>query len=450
MVTIRDQLVSSRSKTFDGVNACRFITVHETDNESVGADAGAHADLQTNGTVRNASWHVQVDGREAVRSFPDDVQCWHAGDGTGPGNTTSLAVEICVNADGDYDAAVRNAAEVVALWRVKHGVSADRVVQHGHWSGKNCPRRLRARGQWDRFVRMTEPGGLASMAGMTSPAKGRVSSEYGRRAAIPGVTSGTFHAGIDIANRKGTPIFAAFAGVVERTGWGKVRYRSGKGIVIRNPDGNRQYYGHLSRIRVRVGQHIRQGQRIADMGATGNVTGPHLHFEVWANRSPSSHRNPRVDFRHFGITPGSAPVGTSGASTSGGSSKRDPKAKGRYEWPWHRLRVDGKWGNISKRGYQRLLSPKSVGGYSGLIDADIAGMTVKAEQRWLNSRGYDAGPEDGVRGERTIKALQALLYDRGFYRRGRYSKRVMVDGKWQKRSVKGLQKLMNSQRKLYL
>src|SRR5690625_1029537 len=53
------------------------------------------------------------------------------------------------------------------------------------------------------------------MAGMTSPAQGRVSSEYGRRAPIPGVTSGTFHAGIDIANKVGTPVYAAFAGTVE-------------------------------------------------------------------------------------------------------------------------------------------------------------------------------------------------------------------------------------------
>lgn len=141
---------------------------------------------------------------------------------------------------------------------------------------------------------------------MASPARGRATSPYGPRKPIPGVTSASFHAGQDIANDTGTPIFAAFAGTVRKAGWGIVPYRSGNGILIANPDGEGQYYGHLSRIRVKVGQKVARGERIGDMGATGNVTGPHLHFETWAKATDyRSHYNPLVLFKKYGVRLGS-------------------------------------------------------------------------------------------------------------------------------------------------
>ena len=130
---IREQLVSSRAKTYGDGNKALFITVHETANRNRGAGAQAHANLQTRGNVRNASWHIQVDDTEAIRSFPDSVQCWHAGDGRGPGNLNSIAIEICVNVDSDYERALANAAEVVRQLRAEHGIPATRVVQHNRW-----------------------------------------------------------------------------------------------------------------------------------------------------------------------------------------------------------------------------------------------------------------------------------------------------------------------------
>ena len=153
----RQQLVASRSKTYAGTNARKFITVHETANRTPGADAAAHANLQSKGNVRNASWHWQVDDKEAVQSFPHSVQCWHAGDGRGPGNTQSIGVEICVNADGDYHQALRNAAELVRKIMTEEGIPLANVVQHGRWSGKNCPTILRSGAagvSWDDFLAM--------------------------------------------------------------------------------------------------------------------------------------------------------------------------------------------------------------------------------------------------------------------------------------------------------
>jgi N-acetylmuramoyl-L-alanine amidase CwlA len=152
-VEIREQLVTARDRTWEGRSACSTITVHETANVNVGANAQAHANLQSNGNVRLASWHIQVDDTEAIRSFPDEVRCWHAGRGA----QDSIAVEICVNADGDYDQALANAAEVVATLRETHGLGREALRLHHDWTGKNCPSRLLASGAWQAFVASTDP-----------------------------------------------------------------------------------------------------------------------------------------------------------------------------------------------------------------------------------------------------------------------------------------------------
>ncbi len=139
---------------------------------------------------------------------------------------------------------------------------------------------------------------------MFNPAVGKVSSEFSPNRRNPVTGRYEMHAGIDIANKVGTPIYAAYAGVVERVGTNVVSGRTGTGILIRNPDGEKQYYGHLSKANVKVGQSVSKGQKIGEMGATGNVTGPHLHFETW-NKSGSP-VNPRIHFSYHKLTPGVA------------------------------------------------------------------------------------------------------------------------------------------------
>jgi len=157
MATIRQQLVTSTSKTYSGTNPDTYITIHETANQSPGAGAAAHANLQSRGNVRSASWHYSVDELAIVQSFRDNQRCWHAGDGRGNGNMSSIAIEICVNSDGDFTGAVGNAASLVQTLMARHGIPASRVVQHNHWSGKNCPTFLRtgSRGiTWANFIGM--------------------------------------------------------------------------------------------------------------------------------------------------------------------------------------------------------------------------------------------------------------------------------------------------------
>lgn len=108
------------------------------------------------------------------------------------------------------------------------------------------------------------------------PLWGRLSSTFGRRKA-PKRGASTFHKGIDIAVPIGTAVMASCGGTVSRAGWG-----SGYGycVYIDHPDGKSTRYGHLSKVLVKAGQKVSQGQKIALSGNTGVSTGPHLHFEI--------------------------------------------------------------------------------------------------------------------------------------------------------------------------
>ncbi|MEU3338579.1 transglycosylase family protein [Streptomyces sp. NPDC002144] len=86
-----------------------------------------------------------------------------------------------------------------------------------------------------------------------------------------------YHTGVDFPVPTGTSVRSVAAGRVVTAGWGG---SYGYQVVIRHADGRYTQYGHLSAISVRAGQSVSEGQRIGRSGATGNATGPHLHFEV--------------------------------------------------------------------------------------------------------------------------------------------------------------------------
>jgi N-acetylmuramoyl-L-alanine amidase len=137
----------------------KYITIHDTANPSKGADAIMHARYLKGDDAANrpASWHFTVDDRNIVQHLPLDEVGWHAGDGSnGPGNTSSIAIEICENSDGDRAKAEANAAELVAhLIRTVPSLLSfpECVVQHNRWSGKDCPRIIRHRsGGWEGFL----------------------------------------------------------------------------------------------------------------------------------------------------------------------------------------------------------------------------------------------------------------------------------------------------------
>ncbi len=130
------------------MSAIKFITIHTTGNTSPTATAKMHADYQFSGSGdKQASWHYTVDAHDVWQSFEDNRMCWHAGDGNGPGNSSSIGIEICDNDRGNFVNACDNAAKLTAGLISKHGLSVDHIKQHYDWSGKNCPLEIRA-GNW--------------------------------------------------------------------------------------------------------------------------------------------------------------------------------------------------------------------------------------------------------------------------------------------------------------
>ena len=91
-----------------------------------------------------------------------------------------------------------------------------------------------------------------------------------------------YHLGVDLRASSGTSVYAADGGKVTSAGYmGSYGYL----VKIQHDNGDYTYYAHLSNISVSVGNRVYKGQLIAKSGATGNVTGPHLHFEIRKNGS---------------------------------------------------------------------------------------------------------------------------------------------------------------------
>lgn len=118
-----------------------------------------------------------------------------------------------------------------------------------------------------------------------------VTSEYGPRDPIPGVTQSTFHGGLDIGGCEGKPVRAAASGTVIQAGY---NFNNGNYVVIYHGEGVSTLYAHGKYYPlVQAGQEVRAGEVIMYVGSTGNVTGPHLHFEVSENSRLDLPVNPR-------------------------------------------------------------------------------------------------------------------------------------------------------------
>lgn len=261
---------------------------------------------------------------------------------------------------------------------------------------------------------------------MQNPFEGSISQRFKRSGGQ------LIHAGVDVrpvvSGTLGNPVFAAFAGTVEKAvsmqvpgdqSSGRAPLRTGNGAVIRNPDGEAQLYDHVLPS-VRKGDQVAKGQLIGFSDNTGIQTGPHLHFETWDRNSRP--QDPEAMFRAHGVTPGQG---------------APPAASGQF-LP---LRVDGGFAHRTVTELQRALAragfydgaveadrsrhavfgPKVIGGYQRFLRANGADpdrsekffgvKSVKAEQTWLKRLGLYQGTVDGDRGTMTVQALQRALND---------------------------------------
>ncbi|OEV03897.1 peptidoglycan-binding protein [Streptomyces oceani] len=168
---------------------------------------------------------------------------------------------------------------------------------------------------------------------------------------------GVGHAGQDVTNSVGTALYAAAAGKVIRLGEGVLTGRTGNGLVISHGGGVYTYYGHLNAFRVKLNATVSAGQRIGDMGATGNVTGPHLHFETHSGGLGDT--SDPVDF-----------LSARGVALSGGWPAIDPGAGGEtvktiqylMTQRGYELVADGDYGSTSQAAVKKFQKEK------GLVD----------------------------------------------------------------------------------
>lgn len=120
---------------------------------------------------------------------------------------------------------------------------------------------------------------LAAATPSIWPVAGWLSSPYGSRT-DPFNDEKAFHPGLDISADYGTPVVATADGTVDSAG---VNGAYGLEVVIDHGFGITTKYGHMSRIAVMSGQHVKRGDTLGYVGSTGRSTGPHLHYEIWMN-----------------------------------------------------------------------------------------------------------------------------------------------------------------------
>jgi murein DD-endopeptidase MepM/ murein hydrolase activator NlpD len=124
------------------------------------------------------------------------------------------------------------------------------------------------------------------MAHMPSiwPVQGWLTSGFGPRT-NPFTGLLVMHEGIDISNRVGTQIVAPAAGIISDIAEDQIL---GKVLVISHGFGTNTRYAHLNKVLVKIGQRVKRGDMIAELGDTGRATGPHLHYEVRINGVPAN------------------------------------------------------------------------------------------------------------------------------------------------------------------
>ncbi|KAB2953822.1 peptidoglycan DD-metalloendopeptidase family protein [Heliorestis acidaminivorans] len=128
----------------------------------------------------------------------------------------------------------------------------------------------------------------AVLSTMQAPLQGRITSPFGPR-------NNNFHHGVDIAGDTGDTIRSVQSGKVTFAGWRPVY---GQTVIIEHPHGVKTLYAHASKILVKEGQSVEKGQAIAQVGATGVSTGPHLHLEIHIDQKPV---NPLAHIRSLGL-----------------------------------------------------------------------------------------------------------------------------------------------------
>ncbi|MET7655618.1 MULTISPECIES: LysM peptidoglycan-binding domain-containing M23 family metallopeptidase [unclassified Streptomyces] len=154
-------------------------------------------------------------------------------------------------------------------------------------------------GSASKAVTQAAESGTGNSSGFVLPVAGAtVGTAYHTAGSM---WSSGYHTGTDFVVPTGTSLKAVGAGTVVSAGWGGAY---GNQVVIRLADGYYAQYAHLSQLSVSAGQSVAAGQQLGLSGATGNVTGPHLHFEIRTTPDYGSDVDPIAYLRSHGVSVG--------------------------------------------------------------------------------------------------------------------------------------------------
>lgn len=206
------------------------------------------------------------------------------------GDELAAKVEAQAAAQQEAADAQQEAAQVVAMME-KSEAEAKKQAEEAKQRAEEAVKKERE--AKERAAREEERKRLTAY---TAPIEGSyVSTQY---RASSGLWSSGSHTGIDFHAASGTAVHAVGSGTVVEAGWGGAY---GNNVVIKMNDGTYTQYGHLSSIGVSVGQSVMPGQQIGLSGATGNVTGAHLHFEARTSAEYGSDIDPTAYLRSHGV-----------------------------------------------------------------------------------------------------------------------------------------------------
>lgn len=198
------------------------ITVHNTGNKNTGADAESHTNY-VDRTTTYVSWHFTVDDKEIFQELPLDENAWHAGDGgSGPGNRTSIAIEICEHKGIDWPTARANGIALIVFLLKELDLLPVDVVPHQKWSGKYCPRVILDEG-WDDFMDDVEALYFAAESTpieYTTPAVIEQAQEYARIKGAPDWYIDLIPLFWEIAEARGIDAAGMFCQSCKETGFG--------------------------------------------------------------------------------------------------------------------------------------------------------------------------------------------------------------------------------------
>lgn len=147
----------TKKRCYVGQNKPAYVVIHETDNWDRGAGAKTHATAMYNGNLAGTV-HYYVDSTSIYQTLEHQDGAYAVGDGGGKygiTNRNSINIEICVNPESNYYAAVDKAEQLAAYLLKQYGWSTDRLKRHYDASRKHCPRRIIDEGLWPEFVEKT-------------------------------------------------------------------------------------------------------------------------------------------------------------------------------------------------------------------------------------------------------------------------------------------------------